>query len=78
MFRLVHPDRDIRIAGGRELCLGSLQPLALFAANSMFTGNYLTTSGQGWERDRAMLEEVGFTPVLMEPVDEDVGSVKPR
>jgi biotin synthase len=29
MFRLVNPDRELRIAGGRELHLGSLQPLGL-------------------------------------------------
>ncbi len=62
MFRYVLPDREIRIAGGREACLRSLQPLALWVANSMFTEGYLTTPGQGWERDRAMLEDAGFHP----------------
>jgi biotin synthase len=46
MFRLVNPDREIRIAGGRELHLGSLQALGLYAANSIFVGDYLTTKGQ--------------------------------
>jgi biotin synthase len=62
MFRFVLPDREIRIAGGRETCLRSLQPLALWVANSMFTEGYLTTPGQGWERDRGMLEDAGFHP----------------
>lgn len=62
MFRFVCPDREIRAAGGRESCLRSLQPLALWPANSIFTGGYLTTPGQGWERDRAMLEDAGFEP----------------
>ncbi len=61
MFRLVLPEREIRIAGGREACLGALQPLALFAANSMFTEGYLTTGGQGIARDRALIEDAGFT-----------------
>lgn len=60
MFRFVCPDREIRVAGGREACIRSLQPLALYPANSMFTEGYLTTPGQGWERDRAMLADAGF------------------
>ncbi len=60
MFRLVCPDREIRIAGGRELHLGSLQPLGLYAANSIFVGYYLTTEGQSPEADYRMIEELGF------------------
>jgi biotin synthase len=30
---LVNPQSELRIAGGRELHLGSLQPLGLYAAN---------------------------------------------
>ena len=51
MFRLVNPDREIRIAGGRELHLGSMQALGLYAANSIFVGDYLTTKGQPPEAD---------------------------
>lgn len=60
MFRLVNPDREIRVAGGREVHLRSLQPLALYAANSLFVGDYLTTEGQVPEADYAMLEDLGF------------------
>ena len=60
MFRLVNPDREIRIAGGREAVLGSMQVLALYPANSMFTRGYLTTGGQGCDADRLMLEAAGF------------------
>lgn len=60
MFRFVLPDREVRIAGGREACLGPLQVLALYPANSMFTTGYLTTPGQGVEADRRMLEAAGF------------------
>jgi biotin synthase len=63
MFRLVNPDREIRIAGGRELHLGSLQSLALYAANSIFVGDYLTTSGQPAETDYQMIRELGFQVV---------------
>lgn len=60
MFRLVNPDRELRIAGGREIHLRSLQPLALYAANSIFVGDYLTTEGQPPEEDYKMIEDMGF------------------
>jgi len=60
MFRFVNPDREIRVAGGREACLGALQALAFFAANSIFTNGYLTTPGQGYQADVAMIESAGF------------------
>jgi biotin synthase len=66
LFRLVNPTRDLRAAGGREACLGALQPLALFAANSIFTNGYLTTPGQGRSADAVMLEEAGFRPAQLE------------
>jgi len=65
MFRLVHPDRDVRIAGGREVVLGTMQPLALYAANSLFANGYLTTSGQGESADARMLAEAGFEAVVV-------------
>ena len=60
MFRLVNPTAELRAAGGREACLGPLQPLALFAVNSIFTQGYLTTPGQGLSSDLAMLAAAGF------------------
>ncbi len=60
MFRLVNPDREIRVAGGREACLGAMQVLALFVADSMFTVGYLTTGGQGYQADIAMIQAAGF------------------
>jgi biotin synthase len=61
MFRFVCPASELRIAGGREMHLGSLQPLGLYAANSLFVGDYLTTKGQPPEADYRMIEEMGFT-----------------
>ena len=60
LLRLVCPTKEIRVAGGRELNLGSLQPLALYAANSIFIGDYLTTPGQAAESDYRMLADLGF------------------
>jgi len=61
MMRMVNPSAEIRIAGGREIHLGSLQSLGLYAANSIFVGDYLTTKGQLPEADYRMIEEMGFT-----------------
>jgi biotin synthase len=60
MMRFVNPSRDIRIAGGREVNLRQLQPLALYPANSIFCNGYLTTPGQGYEADLRMIEDAGF------------------
>lgn len=60
MFRLVLPDRDLRIAAGRETSLRSLQPLSLFACSSMFIQGYLTTDGREAAADMAMLRDLGF------------------
>jgi biotin synthase len=42
MFRFAFPGVEVRLAGGREIHLRSLQPLALHLVNSMFLGDYLT------------------------------------
>ncbi len=60
MMRLVNPTSELRIAGGREMHLGSLQALGLYAANSLFVGDYLTTKGQSPEADIKMIAEMGF------------------
>ena len=60
MVRFVNPGSELRIAGGRELHLRSLQPLGLYAANSLFVGDYLTTKGQAPEADYQMLADLGF------------------
>lgn len=60
LFRLVFPDVEVRIAGGREVHLRSLQPLGLHLANSIFAGDYLTTEGQPAGSDLEMIEDAGF------------------
>ncbi|WP_338782269.1 biotin synthase BioB [Metabacillus sp. FJAT-52054] len=60
LFRFVNPSKEIRISGGREVNLRSLQPLGLYAANSIFVGDYLTTAGQESSSDHKMLEDLGF------------------
>ena len=67
LFRLANPRCELRIAAGRELQLGSLQPLGLFPANSIFVGDYLTTKGQPAENDYRMIEDLGFEAVPERP-----------
>ena len=60
MFRFIHPTRDLRVAGGREVCLRHMQPLALYPANSIFSEGYLTTGGSQSTSDRQMVQDAGF------------------
>lgn len=60
LFRFLHPRTEIRIAGGREHNLRSLQPLALYAADSVFVNGYLTTPGQSAPEVWQMITDLGF------------------
>lgn len=61
LVRMACPDKEVRIAGGRELHLRTLQATALEVANSLFLGDYLTSEGQDAEADLAMISDAGFT-----------------
>jgi len=60
LFRFICPSKEIRVAGGREINLRTLQPLSLYAANSLFVGDYLTTAGEEISNDHQMIEDLGF------------------
>ncbi|MGG1674835.1 biotin synthase BioB [Neobacillus sp. NRS-1170] len=60
LFRFVNPTKEIRISGGREYNLRSLQNLGLFIANSIFVGDYLTTDGQAAKEDYQLIKDLGF------------------
>ncbi|MEO0836816.1 MAG: biotin synthase BioB [Cyanobacteria bacterium J06642_3] len=60
LFRFILPQQEIRIAGGREVHLRSLQVMGLYSANSIFVGDYLTTVGQAASNDLAMIRDAGF------------------
>jgi len=64
LLRLAHPTVEIRIAGGRELNLRSMQAMGLYAANSIFVSDYLTTKGQTKEEDFEMVKDLGFEIVI--------------
>lgn len=60
LLRFTNPATEIRIAGGREVNLRSLQAMGLYAANSLFVSDYLTTPGQAPSADYQMIEDLGF------------------
>ena len=60
LARFLHPVADIRVAGGRETTLRSMQGLALYPANSIFTNGYLTTDGNRPSFDHQMILDMGF------------------
>ncbi len=73
LFRLVCPDREIRLSAGREVHLGTLQPLGLYAANAIFVADYLTEPGQPAEEDWRMIEDLGFE---IEPLGTPIGPAR--
>ena len=64
VFRFIHPKSNIKLAGGREVNLGTAyQEMALRGgANGVITGGYLTTPGNGVHEDVEMLQRAGFKP----------------
>jgi biotin synthase len=59
IFRLMMPERTIKVAGGRETGLGDFQGMAFTSgANGMIVGNYLTQKGRSLEDDRRLVEEL--------------------
>ncbi|MHA6758764.1 biotin synthase BioB [Streptacidiphilus sp. PAMC 29251] len=79
MVRFVCPDIEVRLAGGREVHLRSMQPLALHLVNSIFLGDYLTTEGQTGQADLDMIADAGFvvegTEEKTMPADRAAASV---
>jgi biotin synthase len=68
LFRFLNPKASLRISGGREIHLRSLQALGLYVANSIFIGDYLTAKGQSVEADLQMIQDLGFE------IEGDVGA----
>ncbi|MBF0124595.1 MAG: biotin synthase BioB, partial [Magnetococcales bacterium] len=60
LFRFINPDAEIRAAGGREANLRSLEALALYPANSLFSEGYLNTPGHATDKTVQMIRDTGF------------------
>lgn len=62
LFRFIIPKKEIRICGGRQVNLRSIQPLIFMAgADAIIVGNYLTTKGSEPQDDLRMLYDLGLT-----------------
>ena len=77
LFRFLLPSQEIRIAGGREVHLRSLQPLGLYPANSIFVGDYLTTPGQAARQDWEMIRDAGFVLETPDGTALEEGTISP-
>jgi biotin synthase len=72
LYRFINPSKEIRISGGREINLRSLQPLGLYAANSIFVGDYLTTEGQAVNKDHEMIADLGFEIEITQELQKNI------
>lgn len=63
LYRFILPQKELMVAGGREVNLRDLQPMMFMAgASATMIGNYLTTGGQPPEKDLQMLKDLGLDP----------------
>jgi biotin synthase len=69
LVRMACPATELRMAGGREMHLRSLQSTALAVANSLFLGDYLTSEGQDARRDLEMISDAGYVVLGQEDID---------
>ncbi|MGR3311622.1 MAG: biotin synthase BioB [Candidatus Brocadiales bacterium] len=61
VYRFIFPDKEIKMAGGREKNLRDLQSWIFYAgANSIIIGNYLTTQGRPPKEDLQMIKDLGL------------------
>ncbi len=89
LFRFINPSAEVRVGGGREGHLRTLQTLALWPANSLFVEGYLVTRGDAKSKVYRMIEDAGFeldgapAPVDASPadkfqIDEDPNILHPK
>ncbi|MBI5137158.1 MAG: biotin synthase BioB [Nitrospirae bacterium] len=63
LYRLMIPEANLMLAGGREVNLRDMQSWAFHAgANAVMVGNYLTTPGRGPADDFRMIADLGLIP----------------
>jgi biotin synthase len=64
LFRLMLPDKTIKVCGGREYVLRDMQSWMYHAgANGAILGNYLTTTGRPPQEDLQMVADLGLEAV---------------
>lgn len=62
IYRFIMPGKEIRVCGGRRQILGEFNFLVFAAgADSLLTGNYLTTKGTPYEDDLRLIRDCGLS-----------------
>ena len=64
LTRFLNPGSEVRAAGGWELHLKALKPLALYPADSVFVTGYLTTGGTSVAEVRDMIADMGLESTI--------------
>ena len=58
LYRCILPDKEVRVCGGRRQVLGEFNSMVFMAgADSLLTGNYLTTTGTTYEDDLRLIRQ---------------------
>jgi biotin synthase len=61
LYRFLLPSKEIRICGGRTQVLGEFNSMVFTAgADSLMTGNYLTTTGKNYSDDLKLIKDLGL------------------
>lgn len=61
LYRFLLPGKEIRICGGRMQVLGEFNSMVFIAgADSLLTGNYLTTTGRTFKDDLKLIKDYGL------------------
>lgn len=72
IYRFILPDRELKVAGGREKILRDMQSWVFFAgASSFLIGNYLTTFGRSPQDDHQMLKDLGLSYTTFDEVEHE-------
>jgi len=62
LYRFILPQKEIRVCGGRTQILNEFNAMVFHAgADSVLTGNYLTTPGISYEDDLRLIKTYGLT-----------------
>ncbi|TAL25250.1 MAG: biotin synthase BioB [Nitrospirae bacterium] len=61
LYRFLLPQKEIRVCGGRMQILGEFNSMVFMAgADSLLTGNYLTTTGRTFKDDLRLIRDYGL------------------
>ncbi len=79
VYRFILPDRELKVAGGREKILRDMQSWIFYAGGSSFLiGNYLTTFGRTPAQDHQMLKDLGLPYVTFDEVEHEADPAAAR